>query len=766
MTSTRPRAHRLALVLTLPLLLVLPLLAVVGAPVAAATTTPEDGSLPVEVTVTGVSPQVLRPGEDLTVTATLHNTGSATLAEPRVIVRINRDGFISRSSLDTWTDAGPDGRSGAAILDIDLPSALAPGATVTARGTVPAGSIGLRTGATSWGPRGLALEVVDVADPARARQGLGRTFALWFPEQEVTGTRLTVLVPVVGPVGDRQQLVAETSVGGRLTDVLAATGEHREVTWVVDPAVLEGAVPGQGTPESSADGPVQGDDGQDGDDQDAEAEDAATDDPTATDPSAETTDPTTGAPAPTADAASDWADDLVAAMVGRDVALLPHSDPDLAALAHVGAGDLLDLAIDRSAQAAREGLVPEGASTTLAWPADPLPDLPTAAFALRHDARALVVGPGELTPPSVLTYTPTGRATLPTASGDVTAIIGDERLSTALRAGSVPRTVGTDALSDERESARAASPAASPVEATQALLAELAVITRERPSDSRHLLVVVPRDWHPDPTTASAQLEGLGSVPWVQMEPVAALVGADDPEVDRGSLPERTVDPTEVDAATLESSRAAVAERELFAQIAQDPSALLGDPTTELLAPTSVAWRADPAGRAALVEAAVTRTRALTQVVTVIPGSTLNIISASGDLPVRLSNALDQQVTVVVALRPGNSQLRVDDDVAVTIEANGEALAQIPVHAISSADVDVVVELQAADGTVLDRSTSFTVRVRADWEGIGTAVIGGLLALGLVFGLARSIRRGRTGRRAAPVDSGPDALSPEQVVQP
>jgi len=55
------------------------------------------------------------------------------------------------------------------------------------------------------------------------------------------------------------------------------------------------------------------------------------------------------------------------------------------------------------------------------------------------------------------------------------------------------------------------------------------------------------------------------------------------------------------------------------------------------------------------------------------------------------------------------------------------------------------------------------VRVRAEWEGIGTAVAGSLLALGLVIGVVRTIRRGRTSRRVGPpAVAGPDALSPEE----
>jgi hypothetical protein len=39
--------------------------------------------------------------------------------------------------------------------------------------------------------------------------------------------------------------------------------------------------------------------------------------------------------------------------------------------------------------------------------------------------------------------------------------------------------------------------------------------------------------------------------------------------------------------------------------------------------------------------------------------------------------------------------------------------------------------------------------VRADWENIGTAVVAGLLGLGFLFGIVRTIRRGQTKTRGA-----------------
>ena len=717
-TAVAPRVLRRGLV---GLALAVGLVASVPSAVAAAV---PDDALPVEVDIAAVTPQVLQPGEDLTVTATVRNNGRTTIAEPRVVVHLDRDPFISRSSLDTWRDADPQADLGSAVLEVDLPAPLPPGEIQTVTATVPAGSIGLRSAPTTWGPRGLALSVVDRADPARVRQGVARTFALWFPEQDVTATRLSILVPIVGPAVDPltgtwgQSFETLTQPGGRLSALLSATQTHPGVTWVLDPWLVDITTSDGEDP----DAPIAG-----------------------------------GLVGPSAKA---WATGLLAATTDREIRLLPYGDADIAALAHANAHDLFTDAIRRSEAVATAVDLPGNATTSIALPAESLPDLVTAAFVADDGTRALVVDPGELPSPSVLTYTPSGRTTVSTAGDDVTVLVPDERLSTALETGAVR------ARSDEPD---ATAPDAQLTATTAALdlLAELAVITRERPNDGRHLLLTVPRDWQADPTITSAQLTALENAPWVRAESIDALVGASDNGVDRGTLPERAVDPTEMPPSEMATMLAAVADRQALAQVVQNPESLLGDLDAEVIAPVSVAWRADPPGRASVVSRSSAISQSLRGAVAVQPIGFINLISKSGELPVQVTNTLDQPVTVVVALRPNDARLVADEPVTVTIPAGVEQTVQIPVHAIQSAEVGVVVELRTVQGALINNETGFTVRVRAEWEGIGTAAIGALLALGVVIGLIRTIRRGRRGTRSAPqLEAGPDALSPEESHEP
>ncbi|WP_199424736.1 DUF6049 family protein [Actinotalea solisilvae] len=722
----------------------------------------EDPGLPLEVDVDALT-SVLQPGGDLVVQGTVRNAGDDVVGTPRVVVRLARSAFLTRSSLDAWRDADDDAAAGTRLVTVDLVGPLAPGASVPFTATVPAASVGLAASA-AWGPRGLAVEVVDRDDDARPRLGLARTFTIWLPEQTFSPTAVSLLVPVVGPAVDphatavedgpaplRAELETLTRPGGRLADLLVATAPYPAVSWVVDPWLVEQAH-GTGAPDPGAgDGDGTG----------------STEDAAGTEDAGDTQDPadaagtpgtpgTSGSPTTAATTTAAWAATLTTAAAGREVMLLPYGDTDVAALAHARGAGPWDLALRRSAESAPTAGLPADARADVVLPAEALPDLTTAAFGMRGGTRAVVTGPGALSVPDDLTYTPSARTTVTTDAGDVTVLVPDARLSSALASGAVTGAAG------DTDAPRPRDPQLTPATAVQDVLAELAVVTAERPSESRHLLVTVPRDWDADPAVVAAQLAALGSVPWVRTAPVEELLAASGGDVERGTLPRTEPTAAEMPPSTLAALEGSLTLRGRLATMAERPEELVGDTTAELLAPLSVAWRADPSRRAALVAATEARTATLRDVVRVAASGVL-LVSTSSRLPVLVENTLDQAVTVEITLRPGDRRLQADEPVTVTLPALGQEEVLVPVHGVQSADVEVAVEVRTADGVLVDDRARLTVRVRAEWEGIGAAIIGGLLALGLVLGVARTIRRGRTASRAAPVDSGPDALSPEEA---
>jgi len=650
-------------------------------------------TLPVQVVITGVSPQVVRPGDDLVVRATVTNTTDKEVANPRVAVRISRFLLATRTALSEWERAAPTDVAGAAAQTTDLGAPLAPRAAADVEVRVPAASLRLSASATAWGPRGIAVEVTDTGQ----RQGLDRTFALWYPTDHVTPTRISVVVPLTGDPVDPTvtngstsapaSSSARTSQLARLDNLLTVTGDRPAVGWVVDPALLATL-----------------------------AADAAGPDPAPASPTSSTS---------RRAAAQDRIAALTRASAGRDIFALGWLDPDLAALAHSGAGAITTTAL-RLTGAGPLPVIGSPPRTDVAWPAGPVPDRTTVELAAKSGARAVIVGADGLAARD-LTYTPTGRATVPTPSGDVAALVADPIL--------------TNLLTDPTES--------SPATAAQRMLAESAVVAHERPSDPRHLLLAPPRGWNPDAATAAAQLAALAVAPWVSLAPVSALIGTADPSVDRTSLPTRAVAPSELPAASIEALHTARTDLTTFASIVPDPGTLIEGADAKLLAPLSLAWRADASGRAGVVRDVVASLTHPRSAVSIVPGSVRNLISRSGTFPVGLRNDLEQPVTIRVSLVPENRSLVVDGTETVTMPASSQLQARIPFHAVGSGDVHVAVTLLAPDGAAISAPTRFTVRVRADWENVGTAVVAAVLGLAFVFGIVRTIRRGQTTHRGA-----------------
>ncbi|MFJ4233812.1 DUF6049 family protein [Cellulosimicrobium cellulans] len=675
----------------------------------------------VTLEVSSLQPTVLGPGDTLTVTARVTNGTAETLGSPVVALGIDRRVLSTRSALESWTTIGLDGRVGVRVTGEDL-GALAPGATAETTLTVPVAELDLHAG-SDWGPRGISLTVSD----GGARQAVQRTFVLWEPSGEVTPLRLSVVAALTGPPVDPDPqayddaLSAAVATDGRLGRLLAATGSAPEVAWVADPALLAAAT-GAGDPAVNA-----------------------------------------------------WADAVSAAAAGRSAFALRAYDPDVAAFAHAGLAlpegtplpaatepttedpttddETLGEATDGEAtdgdatedDAAATDETPDAAAdptaswrTDLAWPGDAVPDLATTTLAAASGATATVVGPGGLVPDESLTYTPSGVAEIATTAGPVKALVADAVLTALLSAGD-----------------------GSGVTATQRILAETAVIARERPAEQRHVVIALPRSWEAEPTLFTARLDALRAAPWVDLAPVDDLLASAPPAVERTTLPDDVVGEGEITVAQLRALDRSRADLAAFATVATDPATITRPLEPGFVTPTAVAFRAAQPSRVLAVQHAEQRSAAVRGTLSVETRAPFLFVAEQEDLPVRVRSTLEQEATVEVVLRPDDPRLRAPERRTVTIpaatrDADGDLVAAetsvgVPVEGFGSGNVTVEVELvSAAQPQVrVAEPQEFVVRVRADWESVGTVVVAVLLVLALVAGIWRTVRRGRSPRRLA-----------------
>ena len=682
-TQTRTaRAAGLLLATLLLVCLVAGLASPSSATSLAAAATP-DTSTPTSVRLVSMNPEVVRPGDTLTVRAEVTNTTTETLAQPVATLSVSKYRFITRERLTAWTDLTLSDAFGTVLESVEVPADLAPGDSAMVDFSVEADSMGLLTSLDGWGPRGMAVTLAgDGTTPASLDPvGALRTFVLWFPveDTEVTPVDVSVLVPVVGPAVDpldpaaaEASLTAAASTDGRLSKVLASTEDLADVGWAVDPSLVREQTPAGGGDASA------------------------------------TTD--TSSPGPSGRIVDGAAD--------REVFALPADDQDVVALVAAG------LPVPSSPTLSGDSATWR---TDLSWPAEDVPDARTLSAVAAAGASTVVAAPGSLPPSATLSYTPSSRASVPTSSGEITALVPDGPLSAQL----------TSAQTGTAVSAR------------QRMLAELAIVSRERPAEGRHLLLTAPRDWAPDPSVARAQLESLGSTPWTRLRPVSTLIGAEDSDVARTAPAESAEPEGAITRDQLSTVDSAVADLRTFAQVVPDPASLVGPVEEAARAVTSVSWRADPAGRSTAVAGTVAEVDRIKASVSVVTAKNFNIISTGSQIPVQVVNDLDQPVTLRVSLDPDDPRLVAETTDPVTIGPGQEVREQVPVRAVGSGDVRVTAQVLALDGTVLGSAEPFEVRVRADWENMGTAVVAGLLVLLLGGGIWRTVHRGRSDRRVS-----------------
>lgn len=680
--------------------LALTVLAVPTAPRAAADEETDGG---VGVTLASLSPSVARPGDTLTVTARVRNDGEETLEGLTVTLGIGWRVLTARSQLTSWAEAPVTDRPAPAAVPAETVARLAPGATTDVTFTTAVDDLQLGT-TSPWGPRQLSVSVAE----GGSRVAVLRSFFLWDPRETAEdGTAadgadvaLSVVAPLTGPAVDTADPTASAAA------LAASTGPDEHLGSLLDATVER--------PEISW-----------------------------------AVDPAVVASAAGSDdlQVRAWADAVVAAGADRDVYTLPAYDPDLAALAHAS------LTPD-GVVAATSAPLPDGWTAPaswrggLAWPADgAAPDVATLGAAVTAGRTHTVVGGGGLEPEGATT--PSGLATVSTPAGDTTAVVADDPLSDAFADGS------------------ALGSAVPVAQAGQRLLAETAVVARDGATTAdgaadRRLVVALPRTWTPDDATLGATMDLLAGSGWVRFAPLHELLDGPVPDASREPLAASEVQGAELSAAAVHELELARTATAAFATATSDPAALTSSVAPDLVAPLAVAYRSAPDARAAAVAHGVSAAQTLRQGVSVVPGSSINLVATSGDLPVRVRNELATDVTVTVVLRPDDPRLKIEEQPVVTVRAGGEQEVAVPSKAIGSGNVDVRVELLGPSGAPVAEPSTFQVRVRAGWETVGTVVVGVLLGLGLVLGLVRTVRRGRSPRRdpGADVDAPPTQPTP------
>ena len=698
----------------------------------------------VTLSVDSLAPEIITSGQDLNISGTIANGTDEPLKGLSLTARVQDSTELTVTGLESWLASERDSATRAIDLGV-LDSSIAPGAVQTFSLTVAADDLSLGQ-EDQWGPRGMEV----TASQGRNAVAQDRTLLVWDTGEKAARSRVTALIPVTASAEDLTLLTtgAEPPTDAqladlrrRITSLLALAGDG--VVLAVDPALLEALgvteePPSAATPSASA-SPSANDTGNADGGEASPVPSASAGPPTDSPSAAPSTPSATASPSGPGQHSTGSSPGrvltraLTEALAAGDVIALPWADIDVAGLTHLGESDLLADAWKRTGDSRT---VAVGAPASLTWLAG---DLDSATLnALPESARTIVTAPGDLPVTEEMTYTPSQV----TSVGSRTVLTPDTNLSDTL-GGTLVTDESTNRLSD--------------LDAVQLLRGETAVITRQAPAISRSIVMTLDRADAAtiDTKALAARLRALRESSWTSPQGLEALTAEAAAQQDEGvkmhraDVPDQVIGDTELSSADMTAARATRDYLTSVTSILPDPRAAIGSASEVVVRTASSVWRSDPAGRTDMAESARERGTAVTTGLTAVPSRTINLIASEANLPVRITSSLNQDATVVVRLLSGSARLQTVEDIPLTVPADGQANATVPVRAVGSGDVDLTIMLLAADGTAVGAPQTIHMRVHADWESRGTRAMGAGLAILLVGGIVRTVRRGR--RTAAPV---------------
>ena len=359
--------------------------------------------------------------------------------------------------------------------------------------------------------------------------------------------------------------------------------------------------------------------------------------------------------------------------------------------------------------------------TDLAWPAD---DTVAAGNLAYFDAAGLttaLLAPGNVEPAD-------GAASASATIDGSTALVADGGITGPLRA-------AAEASTDTEWR-----------EATGELLAELAL---DAGASRTTVLATFDRGATSQTARVSALIDEIGGSGWSSLAGLSEAIGA--PPESRMLLDEPETDERRTVAGRMVETEAEVTE---FATVLADERLLTGPTRRELLALLDVAWLDDRDAWTSAVSDWLLRQRDVLASVSVVPSSTINVVSTETGVPTTIENDLPYPVTVVVDVSPSNGRLIVEERVEQTVEPQSRSTVRVPVAAgVGNGEVTLEVSLTSPTGVPVGTPVEIPANVQADWEGLGAAILAAIAILVFGIGVWRNIRRRRRGRAAGAEDA-------------
>ena len=730
-----------------------------GTPTGSAADISQSAADGLTVEVDQINPEVISPGSDITVEGTITNTSTETLSGFDVRVSLQSRSQSSVEMLKDWLVFDDSSYSYVAHTE-QLNHSLAAGASMRFSLNIRASQLPSAAG-NNWGARGMEVTVTS-----GELVSSDRAIAVWSPNTQVQPTKVTAVIPLTASAMQMRELLALQSgaaftpsqsdgfspnacITGDKVDLKLATTQMRTRTIemlnaansqtivAVDPYLLSAL----GATAAAVNQKT------------ADATPSATASPTASAPATASANTENSTPSATASATPSASatptqsstqnakaveaqqvaalnQALAGALKRGGIIALPPMDADLVALSHVSTGaSQIREAINQSKAMVGKDQLLSGARADVAISSSLELDQ-TYLDAVKGQVSTVISPPDALYPAGDLDYIP-----------DSTAFLNNQRVL-------IPDQTLSESVSGVLTTYEGFLGNLTDFDARQLARGTTAVITRQRPDQVRHVLLLVERDSasNMDVKDLNDRLSAINNswstpAPLTELEQLASTKASDGTEIEREPLPVSSTDPYRINEQELATASKTVSTTQNMVSIYNEPAKIAGSTLRLTEVATSSAWRQGKF--MVVIDDVGCRNKIIGNMLRTLPSSTINLIDSSAHLPVRVSNDTSQPAKVTIHLRPSRSLLRSKGDTTAVIPANSQTTVMVPVNAVGSGDIDVKVSMKNALGQPVGSSSTVHMRVRANWESWFTWGLGSVFSVLMVAGIVRTVHRGR-----------------------
>lgn len=287
----------------------------------------------------------------------------------------------------------------------------------------------------------------------------------------------------------------------------------------------------------------------------------------------------------------------------------------------------------------------------------------------------------------------------------------------------------------------------------QALLAHLAATVRERPNDPRLIVLAAQRNVDATAAQLPEKLQALADQPWLSGTPLPrpSSTGTEQSWPDARQVFDDWHLAQAITATTPLWDRIAepVGRMRALAATTSQPGEVSGqvDMLVTRVLTTALAGHGDI--RAELIGEITKQSNQIAEAIRVETPSSVLLIADTTEIPLTVENALPAAANVQVTFVATDPRLQPGELKATELPGNSRTTVRVPVNAVGSGNVWMSVRVMDERGHLIATSPAFEVRVRADWENVGTGIVAAILLAVMITGLVRTILKHRSAPRGA-----------------